>query len=79
MREDVRREYWEDAGNKNPDLTKRSPNLGTVLCFPDRWNIYEMNETSFSKGTCSDFRLSGQEWTKFQVSLVNGQELDRSR
>ncbi len=77
MREEVRQAYWRDA-QKIPldridqkfDVTQRAPNLGTVLCYPYLWNIFESNLEHYSKGHCTIFTLQNNVWRSKVVSIL---------
>lgn len=78
MRPDVRSAYWSqhlyDADNhalaSDVDIERHCPTCCTVLCFPTRWDIYEINPLNYREGRRTIHRLTGAEWYSEAVSLL---------
>lgn len=54
------------------DIQKRTPNLGTVLCRPFLWDIYEIHLEDYRKGKRSIHTLIKGKWRSKNISLLHG-------
>jgi len=78
MREEVRLAYWLDQDKTTfqekdkytYDLKKRCPNMGTVLCTPTFWNIYEMNPQNYAQGKCTLYKKTDSGWGEEHKSIL---------
>jgi pyridoxine/pyridoxamine 5'-phosphate oxidase len=79
MRKEVRAAYWLDSLKKavtdklpaNINLDARSFNVGTVICRPYQWHIYELSEKSFALGKSTLHTLENNQWTSKKISLLH--------
>jgi pyridoxine/pyridoxamine 5'-phosphate oxidase len=78
MREEVRSAYWlehknipfSEAEEHKFNLEERTPNLGTILCKPTLWNVYELNPEFYPKGKVTIYKLEDQNWVSKEVSIL---------
>jgi hypothetical protein len=79
VREDLRKAYWMDheglkAGEPFPegiDLDRACPNMGTVVCHPDRWDVLEIVEEDYRRDRRVLYTLRGDSWISRPVSLLH--------
>ncbi|MBI4040328.1 MAG: pyridoxamine 5'-phosphate oxidase family protein [Deltaproteobacteria bacterium] len=79
MREEVRRAYWLDSLNKsirdslpkNISLHQRAPNLGSMICMPYQWHIYETPAEDFTKGKATLYTQKNGRWQTQKVDLLH--------
>jgi general stress protein 26 len=63
IREDLKRLYWERESV--------CPNFGVVVCLPETWDIYEMNENDYALSKRAQFHFGSSGWTKTARSIVD--------
>jgi len=73
----VRKAYWVDylGGRPRFDVDRRCPTFGTVVCLPDRWDVFKYDSRDYARGRRTAYVLHDGAWKADRISLLHGSPL----
>ncbi len=67
--------YWANYHQSKTNINQRCPTFAAVACFPDQWDIYEMDANDYSRDSRTIYTLRSDSWQSQIVSISTGRPL----